>query len=110
MFNSFRVGFRQNTDSHLRKYYSRLKVGFAKYREIYRVTQKKVYLFCKFQGQILHQKCDFDHIDNTLAFFKLVSYPQLLISMSQLFYEFIHEPPFDLSHFPLCSPPILTGP
>ena len=46
----------------------------------------------------MHQKCNVDHIDNTLAFFKLVSNPQLLKSLSPLFYEFIHEPPLDLAY------------
>ena len=53
----------------------------------------------------MHQKCNVDHIDNTLAFFKLVSHPQLLESMSPLFLWIYTWAPLRFIPFP----PLLTA-
>ena len=53
----------------------------------------------------MHQKCNVDHIDNTLAFFKLVSHPQLLKSMSRLFLWIYTWAPLRFIPFP----PLLTA-
>ena len=50
------------------------------------------------------KKCDFNHIDNKLPFIMLVSYPRLLISMSQLFLWIYSWAPLRFIPFP----PLLT--